>query len=372
MARADEIWAQAWSEPEAGSDLAAIRSRAVRDRRRLAAVGQKTWSSRAAFADRRSGCSDRTGSDATPPTQRHGGLTYLLFGLRADGVTVRPIRQLGGEPGFAEIFLDDVFVPDADVIGAPGDGWRVAMSTASNERGLSLRSPGRFVAAADRLVELWRRGRRPGRHRDCATGSPTPGSGPGPTSCTPTPPPPGWPRAGRSAPRRAWARCSGPSSTSRCTRPRWTCSARAPSCRRRTLAGRLPVRPGRADLRRHQRDPAHRDRRTAAAGCPGICQLGNAIGPDLAARSRRTSGARPALRVAQPFLRSPGRAPRPPGRRAARHARRGRRGRRRPAGPPATWLPGWRCGGELAELGVTALAVPQKLGRARRQRGRPS
>jgi alkylation response protein AidB-like acyl-CoA dehydrogenase len=58
-------------------------------------------------------------------------------------------------PGFAEIFLDDVFVPDDDVIGEPGDGWRVAMSTASNERGLTLRSPGRFVAAADRLVGLW-------------------------------------------------------------------------------------------------------------------------------------------------------------------------------------------------------------------------
>ena len=72
-------------------------------------------------------------------------------------MTVRPIRQLGGETGFAEIFLDDVFVPDANVVGAPGDGWRIAMSTASHERGLSLRSPGRFVAAAGRLAELWRR-----------------------------------------------------------------------------------------------------------------------------------------------------------------------------------------------------------------------
>ena len=71
-------------------------------------------------------------------------------------MTVRPIRQLGGETGFAEIFLDDVFVPDANVVGAPGDGWRIAMSTASHERGLSLRSPGRFVAAADRLASLWR------------------------------------------------------------------------------------------------------------------------------------------------------------------------------------------------------------------------
>jgi alkylation response protein AidB-like acyl-CoA dehydrogenase len=80
-----------------------------------------------------------------------------MFSLRADGVTVRPIRQLGGGTGFAEIFLDEVFVPDADVIGEPGDGWRIAMSTAGHERGLSLRSPGRFTAAADRLVGLWRR-----------------------------------------------------------------------------------------------------------------------------------------------------------------------------------------------------------------------
>ena len=80
-----------------------------------------------------------------------------MFDLRADGVTVRPIAQLDGEAGFAEIFLDGVFVPDADVIGEPGDGWRVAMSSAGHERGLSLRSPGRFMAAAARLIELWQR-----------------------------------------------------------------------------------------------------------------------------------------------------------------------------------------------------------------------
>jgi alkylation response protein AidB-like acyl-CoA dehydrogenase len=67
---------------------------------------------------------------------------------------VRGIPQLDGGPGFAEIFLDEVFVADADVLGGVGDGWKVAMSTASNERGLSLRSPGRFMAAAARLVEL--------------------------------------------------------------------------------------------------------------------------------------------------------------------------------------------------------------------------
>jgi alkylation response protein AidB-like acyl-CoA dehydrogenase len=149
MARADEIWAQAWSEPEAGSDLAGLKSRAVRTDGGWNLSGQKTWSTRATYADRGFGLF-RT----DPEAERHRGLTYFMFDLRADGVTVRGIPQLDGGPGFAEIFLDDVFVPDADVLGGVGDGWKVAMSTASNERGLSLRSPGRFLAAATRLIEL--------------------------------------------------------------------------------------------------------------------------------------------------------------------------------------------------------------------------
>ena len=155
MATGERIWAQCWSEPEAGSDLAALRSTARRDDDRDGWVlnGQKTWSSRAAFAHWGFGL-----FRSEPEAQRHAGLTYFLFPLDAPGVTVRPIAQLDGEAGFAEIFFEDVFVPDADVLGAPGDGWRVAMSTAGNERGLSLRSPGRFCAAADRLVELWREG----------------------------------------------------------------------------------------------------------------------------------------------------------------------------------------------------------------------
>ncbi|MGW1741735.1 acyl-CoA dehydrogenase family protein [Nocardia sp. NPDC001965] len=150
MARGDDIWAQAWSEPEAGSDLAGIRSTAKRTDGGWLLSGQKTWSSRAAFADWAFGL-----FRSDPTAERHRGLTYLMFPLTADGVTVRPIPQLDGEPGFAEIFLDDVFVPDSDVIGAPNEGWRVAMSTSSNERGLSLRSPGRFSATAQRLIDLW-------------------------------------------------------------------------------------------------------------------------------------------------------------------------------------------------------------------------
>ncbi|MGW4328628.1 acyl-CoA dehydrogenase family protein [Nocardia sp. NPDC004573] len=151
MARGDDIWAQAWSEPEAGSDLAGIRSTARRTTGGWLLSGQKTWSSRAAFADWAFGL-----FRSDPEAERHKGLTYVMFPLTADGVSVRPIPQLDGEPGFAEIFLDDVFVPDRDVIGAPGEGWRVAMSTSSNERGLSLRSPGRFSATAQRLIGLWR------------------------------------------------------------------------------------------------------------------------------------------------------------------------------------------------------------------------
>lgn len=147
------IWAQAWSEPGAGSDLAAIRATATRDDARGGWLlnGQKTWSSRAPWADMGFGL-----FRSDPEAQRHRGLTYFLFPLDAPGITIRPITQLDGAAGFAELFFDDVFVPDDDVLGAPGDGWRVAMSTAGNERGLSLRAPGRFLAPAARLVELWK------------------------------------------------------------------------------------------------------------------------------------------------------------------------------------------------------------------------
>src|SRR6478735_4691090 len=153
MATGEQVWAQCWSEPEAGSDLASLRSTATRDDERGGWVlnAQKTWSSRASFAHWGFGL-----FRSDPKAARHHGLTYFLFPLDAEGVTVRPIAQLDGEAGFAEVFFEDVFVPDADVLGAPGDGWRVAMSTAGNERGLSLRSPGRFCAAADRLVELYK------------------------------------------------------------------------------------------------------------------------------------------------------------------------------------------------------------------------
>jgi len=151
MASGEEIWAQAWSEPESGSDLASLRSTATRTDGGWLLNGQKIWSSRAVFGEKAFGLF-RSDADA----ERHRGLTYFMFSLHADGITVRPIAQLGGDTGFGEIFLDDVFVADEDVIGEPHDGWRAAMSTSSNERGMSLRSPARFAAAAERLAQLWK------------------------------------------------------------------------------------------------------------------------------------------------------------------------------------------------------------------------
>ncbi|MHB8669251.1 MAG: acyl-CoA dehydrogenase family protein [Acidimicrobiales bacterium] len=153
MAAGEDIWCQGWSEPDAGSDLAAIRSRAVRDGGHWVIEGQKTWCSRGAFADWMFGMF-RT----DPEADRHRGLTFILVPMGAPGVTVRPIAQLDGETGFAEVFLDDVRVPVANTLGEENRGWQVAMATAGFERGVSLRSPGRFLAAADRLVRAWQAG----------------------------------------------------------------------------------------------------------------------------------------------------------------------------------------------------------------------
>ncbi len=163
MASGEEIWCQGWSEPDAGSDLAAIRSRAVftPDTRGTGTDdtgggtwmlnGQKTWCSRGAFADWIFGL-----FRSDPEAERHRGLTYFLVPMDSPGVTVRPIAQLDGETGFAEVFFEDVVVPATQVLGGVGEGWKVAMATAGSERGLSLRSPARYTEAAARLVELYR------------------------------------------------------------------------------------------------------------------------------------------------------------------------------------------------------------------------
>jgi alkylation response protein AidB-like acyl-CoA dehydrogenase len=166
MSAAKDLWCQGWSEPNAGSDLAGISSRATRDDDaggwRL--TGQKTWTTRGAF------CTHLFGLfRSDPDSERHRGLTYFLVPLAADGVTVRGFGRLDGDEGFAEVFLDDVFVPDPPADDAPSDaldrggilgevhqGWGVAMATTTSERGLTLRSPGRFRATASRLLDLAR------------------------------------------------------------------------------------------------------------------------------------------------------------------------------------------------------------------------
>jgi alkylation response protein AidB-like acyl-CoA dehydrogenase len=159
MAAAEDLWCQGWSEPGAGSDLAAVRSSAVRDSAGGGWLlsGQKTWTTRGAF------CTHLFGLFRTDPAApRHRGLTYFLVPLATPGVTVRGFGRLDGDEGFAEVFFDEVFVPDRDVLGGVGQGWQVAMATTGSERGLTLRSPGRFLTAAQRLIELYRQRPSPG------------------------------------------------------------------------------------------------------------------------------------------------------------------------------------------------------------------
>ncbi len=151
IASSEEVWAPGWSEPDAGSDMAAIATTALRDGEDYVIRGQKTWASRGAFADWLFGLF-RT----DPASQRHHGLSFVLVSLDTPGITVRPIAQLDGETGFAEVFFDDARVPVANRLGGEGQGWSVAMSTAGFERGLMLRSPARFQDTARRLVELYR------------------------------------------------------------------------------------------------------------------------------------------------------------------------------------------------------------------------
>jgi alkylation response protein AidB-like acyl-CoA dehydrogenase len=151
MASGEEMWAQGWSEPNAGSDMAAIRAKAVREGDEYVLSGQKIWSTRAVFADWVF-CIFRT----DPESSRHHGLSFIFVPLDTPGVTVRPIPQLDGLPGFAEIFFDEARVPVSNRLGDEGQGWHIAMSTAGFERGLMLRSPARFQETAKRLVELYR------------------------------------------------------------------------------------------------------------------------------------------------------------------------------------------------------------------------
>jgi len=161
MAAAQDLWCQGWSEPNAGSDLAAVRSRARRVDGGWVFDGQKTWTTRGAF------CTHLFGLFRTDPdADRHRGLTYFMLPLDAPGITVRGFGRLDGDEGFAEVFFDDAFVADEAipgglVIGDVDQGWSVAMATTGSERGLTLRSPGRFRAAVERLISLYRQRPQP-------------------------------------------------------------------------------------------------------------------------------------------------------------------------------------------------------------------
>ena len=152
MARCDDMWAQGWSEPNAGSDMAAISSKAIRDGDHYVLNGQKTWSTRAIFANWLFGL-----FRSDPTSSRHHGLSYLLVPLDAPGLTIRPIQALNGKQAFAEIFFDDVRVSADNLLGEEGQGWNVAMATAGFERVLLLRSPARYQRTAQKLMQLYRK-----------------------------------------------------------------------------------------------------------------------------------------------------------------------------------------------------------------------
>jgi len=129
MARGQVVWCQLFSEPAAGSDLAGLRTSAVRDGDDWVINGQKIWSTGAHYSD---WGMIVTRSDPNAP--KHAGLTYFIVDMKAKGVEVRPIKQINGGSGFNEVFFKDVRVPEANRLGAVGDGWRVALTTLMNER----------------------------------------------------------------------------------------------------------------------------------------------------------------------------------------------------------------------------------------------
>ena len=159
--RGEEIWCQGFSEPGAGSDLAAVATRGVVDGEHLVVTGQKIWTSFAQLADWQE-LLVRT----DPASQRHKGLSWVVCDMRTPGITVRPLRTMSGRWHFAEVFYDEVRIPLAHVVGGLGNGWKVAMDTLAWERGTAFVAEQIELArAVDRLVEDARHATGPDGHR---------------------------------------------------------------------------------------------------------------------------------------------------------------------------------------------------------------
>src|SRR5438477_8868435 len=149
---ADEIWCQGFSEPESGSDLASLKTRAVRDGDQWLVTGQKVWTT---FAHHAKWCMLVARTDTDAP--KHKGLTYFLMDMEQDAVQVRPLRQITGEAEFNEIFMEEARIPDENVVGGVGNGWAVAITTLMHERaGLGFGSAIALKIALGQVVELAR------------------------------------------------------------------------------------------------------------------------------------------------------------------------------------------------------------------------
>jgi alkylation response protein AidB-like acyl-CoA dehydrogenase len=148
----DEIWCQGFSEPDSGSDLASLKTRAVRSNGDWVVTGQKVWTT---YAHRAKWCMLVARTD--PDAPKHQGLTYFLMDMDQDAVQVRPLRQITGEAEFNELFIEEAHIPDENVVGEVGGGWAVAITTLMHERaGLGASSAVGVRIALDQLKELAR------------------------------------------------------------------------------------------------------------------------------------------------------------------------------------------------------------------------